>query len=161
MKKIVILLLAVLIIIVAAFGFYLYFSPQKTTSNSGSNLALQEKILKNSSWIYLTEEDFYGYLNGTYTDSVNTIISSLEEATPVIFQTSNDKFGNSESGTFIVASAFNTSSQVYTYHYNGETNSYQKSLTSLENLLEDANAVFIYNETEELQWKKYILLLFL
>lgn len=150
MKKLAIFMLIIFIIFASIFGFYLYSSSKEPVYNLDSSLALQEKILNNSSWIYITEEDFYGYLNGTYTNSVNTIITSLEEATPVIFQTSNDKFGDHKSGTFIVASAFNTSNQVYIYHYNKETNSYQKSLTSLENLLEDANAVFIYNETEEL-----------
>jgi len=111
---------------------------------------LQEKILENSSWIQLTKDDFYGYLNGTYTPAVQAIIESLEEAVPVIFQTSNDKFGKFENYTFIVASAFNTENKIYTYYYNSETNSYIKVLSSLENLLENAHAVYIYKETEEI-----------
>ena len=149
MKKIVIFILIMLIIIASIFGFYLYSAYTSSTS-SPENLDLESRILSNSSWIELTEEDFYGYLNGTYTEAVQKIINSLEEAIPVIIHTSNDKFGDNKNGNFIIASAFNTSNQIYTYYYNIATSSYRKTLSSLESLLEDAIRVYIYDETEGL-----------
>ena len=148
MKKVAVAALILLIIIASIFGSYLYITSRPEPDNSAHELALQEKIKSNSSWIYLKKEDFNGYLNGTYTTSVQTIITSLEEAIPVIFQTCNDKFGKFENSTFIVASAFSASNKVYIYSYNQETNSYKKSLVTLESLLEDAVAAYIYNETE-------------
>ena len=150
MKKLAILIVIILMIIVLIFGGYLYFSSTPKSIDSPVNSELEEKILAKSSWTYLEKEDFYGYLNGTYTPAVQKIISSLENAVPVIFNTSNDKFAKSENNTFLVASAFNAQNKVYIYHYNVETSKYIKSLVSLENLLEDSNAVYIYDETEEI-----------
>ena len=145
MKKIAIIALILLTIIASIFSWYLYTSSKPAENSLNYSTDLQEKILKNSSWKSLNENDLNGYLNGTYTNTVQSIISSLEEATPVIFKTSNTKFKNSE---FIVASAFYTSNNIHVYYYNKETDLYSKSSIPLENLLEDALAVFIYNETE-------------
>ncbi len=150
MKKIAIIILIFLIIIASIFSYYLYSTSKSSTAvSSEQNLELYEKIVSNSSWIYLGKDDFNGYLNGTYTAPVKAIIESLEEAIPVILQTSNDKFGDFENCTFIVASSFTSSNQVYVYYYNSETGSYSKSSVSLESLLEDVTAAYIYNETED------------
>ena len=149
MKKFIILILAGLVILVSTFTFYLYSaSKASNTIVPTENLSLQSRILANSIWIDVTEQDFIGYLNGTYTETVQRIINSLEEATPLIIKTSNDKFGTSANEIFVVASAFNTSNQVYVYYFNAEKNAYLKTLSSLESLLEDAISVYIYNEKE-------------
>jgi len=150
MKKIALCILVFFTLIASIFGFYLY-SVSKTDTKPTGDLKLKTEILNKSSWIYLTEEDFYGYLNETYTPSVQTIINSLEEAIPVIFHTSNNKFGKFEDGTFIVASAFDASNKVYVYYYNSDKEFYQKSTSSLESILEDANAAYIYNLVEGLE----------
>ena len=128
MKKLIVLALILLTVIASIFGYYLYSQSKPVITDTGLDVTLQTQILNNSSWITLTKEDFYGYLNGTYTESVQKIITSLEEAIPVIFQTSNDKFGEFENYTFMVASAFDSSNNVYIYYYNPEKNSYIKTL---------------------------------
>lgn len=148
MKKAAIAILVLLIIIASILGIYLYTTSRPVLTSTVQS-DLQGKIKNNSSWLYLKKEDFNGYLNGTYTLSVQTIIESLEEAIPVIFQTSNDRFGDFENCTFIVASAFDTSNKVYIYYYSPEENKYKKTLLPLEALLEDATAAYIYNEMEE------------
>ena len=145
MKKIAIFALISLIIIASIFSWYLYSSSKPAENSLNQTTLLQEKILNNSSWTYLSNEDLTGYINGTYTPAVQSIVSSLEEAIPVIFKTQNGKFKNS---TYIVASAFDTSNNIYVYSYNKETDKYSKTSVSLESLLEDAIAVFIYNGTE-------------
>ena len=152
MKKIATFAIIVLIINIFILGFYIHLSSTKSTpvNTTIDDLALKESILNDSSWLYLNTEDFYGYLNGTYTTNIQTLISSLEEAIPVIIHTSNDKFIGNEDMTFIVASAFDTTNRVYTYYKNPETNKFIKKLVSLETLLEDANAILIYNKKEEI-----------
>lgn len=150
MKKIAILALIFFIIVASIFGIYI-FTHNDSTPEYVEDTKLQEQILNNSSWVYLNKDDLNGYLNGTYTSSVQKIINSLEEAIPVIFQTSTNQFGNLENGSFIIASAFNTSNQVYVYYYDSTTNKYRKKVTSLENVLDDSTAAFIYTGTEVLQ----------
>lgn len=133
-----------LIILVAILGIYVYTA----SSNDESllqNTALQQVILKNSNWYTLSSEDLNGYLNSTYTSTVQLIINSLEESYPVIFKTCNNKFGTEN---FVVASAFTSNNKIYVYCYNREAKNYSKSTCLLENLLEDSIAVYIYNETE-------------
>lgn len=149
MKKFIFLTLGIFIVFLSIFGIYLYSFSKPTSNTENINLSQKQKILDNSSWIYLNEEDFFGYLNGTYTEPVQKIITSLEDAIPVIFKTSNDKFGNFENSTFIVASAFDISNKVYVYYYDTESNSYIKNLTSFESLLNHSLAAFIYSKTEE------------
>jgi len=151
MKKLAIFILIVLSILALLLSIFLYSSLSSDTNTREKDSKLQEAILKQSDWIYLTEEDFYGYLNGTYTSSVQTIISSLEEAVPVIFQISGGKFEADGVGTYVVASAFNSSNEIYVYYYNSNKNKYIKNLYSLEYLLEDAAAAYIYNGTEGLR----------
>lgn len=151
MKKIIIFMLILLIMIISVLGFYLCKPSISDDANSSKeDLALQEKILKNSSWLALKDEDLNGYLNGTYTDSILSIINSLENAVPVIFQITSNKFSNIDDGIFIIASAFDTKNDVYVYYYNPEINKYEKTTASLAYLLEDAAAAFIYNGTEGL-----------
>jgi len=149
MKKIVILSLIFLIVVATIFSIYLY-SDNKSSPELIVDSGLQEKILNNSSWITLSNEDLNGYLNGTYTPSVLSILNSLENAVPVIFQITSNKYSGVDGGIFIVASAFNSNNNVYVYYYNPETNAYEKTASSLEYILEDAISAFIYNETEEL-----------
>lgn len=150
MKKVAIFILIFLIIVASIFSFYLYSIYNTDSAKSENDLALQEKILNNSSWITLKKEDLNGYLNGTYTPNVLSILNSLENAVPVIFQITSNKYSNVDGGIFIIASAFNSNNQVYVYYYNPEINKYEKTVSSLEYILEDATAAFIYNETEGL-----------
>jgi len=152
MKKIIILVSVLLLIITLIFGGYLYkFYNMEKPDNTVLNESLKERIEKNSSWVFLSQEDLNGYLNESYTKNVETIINSLEEAIPVIIETQNDKFTKDETSAYVVASSFNSSNKVYLYYYNRDTSSYEKTLVSLESLLEDATAAYIYDETEELK----------
>lgn len=150
MKKWILLIFTMIIIILSISAIYILDLFPKDSANSNKELALQEQILSNSSWIELKNEDFYGYLNETYTPSILAIINSLENAVPVIVQITSNKFSNVDGGIFIVASAFTSDNQVYVYYYNPETNKYEKTTASLDFILEDATAAFIYNETEGL-----------
>ena len=150
MKKVIITSITFILILVSIFSFYLYYASNSTSTDLEQESVLDGKILSNSSWITLEKEDFNGYLNGTYTPSILSIINSLENAVPVIFQITSNKYSDIDGGIFIVASAFNTQNNVFVYYYNPETNNYEKTVSSLEFILEDASAAFIYNETEGL-----------
>ena len=147
MRKIIIAIILILILFSIIIGITLHISSKETITEN-TNKTLQEEILNNSKWILLNDDDFNGYLNGTYTKNINEIISSLEEARPVIFQISGEKFSNTEEGTFIVASSFNTSNKVYIYRYNYNQNKYVKGLYPLESILEYATSAFIYLDQE-------------
>lgn len=152
MKKIAYLALIFLIIVASIFGLYIHFtykSPE-IQDNSALQTAMQTNIKNSYTWIDIYKEDLNGYLNGTTTNTVQQIINSLEEATPVIIRTANEKFSGSEDVTFIVASAFDTSNQIYTYIYDASLGKYNKKLYTLESLLEDAISVYMYAETEEI-----------
>lgn len=162
MKKIAYLALIFLIIVASIFGIYIHFtykSPE-VSDNLALQAAIQANIKSTYTWFDIYKKDLNGYLNGTTTNTVEKIIKSLEEATPVIIQTTNEKFGNSNNATFIVASAFDTSNQVYTYVYDSASGKYNKKLYTLESLLEDAISVYMYAGTEEIQWKKYTISFF-
>lgn len=149
MKKIAIIVLIILIIFASIFGIYI-LTYDNTPSQPVADMELQTQLLNNSKWIYLTKEDLNGYLNGTYTSNVQKIISSLEEAIPVIFQTTTKQFGGLENGSFIVASAFDLKNNVYIYYYSPSENIYKKNATSLANILDDSAAAYIYTGTEGL-----------
>lgn len=148
MKKLIFSLIIFLIILSSILGIYIYLLSKPSADNTSADMVLREDILKNSSWTNITEEDLNGYLNGTYTQTTRKIINSLEEATPVIFCISDTRFDSSENDTFIVASAFNTSNQVYVYYYNKEEQQYAKVLSSFETLLRNSHSVYIYNRLE-------------
>ena len=150
MKKLITLAICVFLIIGAIIGMYIY-SINMNSKNVPDYSALKEELLDNYSWITFTEKDFNGYLNNTYTPSVKNIIASLEEAIPVIVHVSSNRFGNNDNGTFVVASAFDTTNKVYVYYYNPNLNEHKKTLVKLESLLEDADSIFIYKGWEELQ----------
>ncbi len=151
MKKIVIFVIIILVIIISIFGITIYSISKPSNVASTSEATLETKILNNSEWIEISKEDLNGYLNGTYTKTVTSIIDSLENATPIIFQTSSSRFSNIDGGIFIVASAFTTDNKIYVYYYNPESNNYKKTTATLESLLDDCTAAYIYNETEGLQ----------
>ena len=150
MKKLITLIVCVFLIIGTIIGIYIY-SVSISSKNTPDYTALKGEISNNYSWIKLTKDDFNGYLNGTYTSSIKSIIKSLEEAIPVIIHTNTTRFGNNDSGTFVVASAFNTSNKVYVYYYDSNFNEYKKTSLKLESLLEDADSIFIYNRLEGIQ----------
>lgn len=145
MKKLIALAICVFLMIGTIIGIYIY-SINISSKNVPDNSALKKELLTNYSWITLTKEDFNGYLNGTYTSSIKNMITSLEEAIPVIIHTSNSRFGND--GTFVVASAFDASNKVYIYYYDSDFNEYKKTSVKLESLLEDADSIYIYNRLE-------------
>lgn len=150
MKKFTIFLILCFAIIISILGVYAYSVLKPSNVESFSDTTLEDKILNNSTWLSITKDDLNGYLNGTYTKNVTAIIDSLEEATPIIFQTSSDRFSNIEGGIFVVASAFSSTNEVYIYYYNPETNQYKKTTATLESLLDDCTSAFIYTGTEEL-----------
>ena len=150
MKKLIALIICVFLLIGTIIGLYIY-SISIASKNIPDNTALKEEILNNYSWKNVTKEDFNGYLNGTYTSSIKTIIASLEEAIPVILHVNSNRFGNNDKGTFVVASAFDTTNKVYVYYHDSNLNEYKKTLVKLESLLEDADSVFIYKRLEGLQ----------
>lgn len=156
MKKIAIFVIIILVVIISIFGIIIYSTSKPSNVASTFEATLEAKILDNSKWVEISKEDLNGYLNGTYTKTVTSIINSLEDATPIIFQTSSNRFSNIDDGIFIVASAFTTDNKVYVYYYSPESSNYKKTTATLESLLEDCTAAYIYNETEGLQWKKYI-----
>ena len=147
MKKLIALAICVFLMIGTIIGIYIY-SINISSKNVPANSALKKELLTNYSWITLTKEDFNGYLNGTYTSSIKSMITSLEEAIPVIIHTSNSRFGNNDSGIFVVASAFDTSNKVYVYYYDLDFNEYKKTSVKFESLLEDADSIYIYNRLE-------------
>ena len=150
MKKLITLVICVFLLIGTIIGLYIY-SINISSKNVPDNTILKEEILNNYSWESVTKEDFNGYLNGTYTSSIKNIIASLEEAIPVILHINSNRFGGNDNGTFVVASAFDTTNKVYVYYYNSNLNKYEKTLVRLESLLEDADSLFIYKGWEELQ----------
>ena len=150
MKKLITLIICVFLIIGAIIGMYIY-SININSKNVPDYTELKKEILNNYSWKNITKEDFNGYLNGTYTSSIKTVIASLEEAVPVILHINSNRFGNNDNGTFVIASAFDESNKVYVYYYDSNLNEYKKTAVKLESLLEDANSVFIYKRWEELQ----------
>jgi len=150
MKKILFISITLSLTIIFILGFYLYKYTSFTNTSSKTDGVLVEDILNNSKWLKLTKEDLNGYLNGTITPSIQSIINSLENAIPVIFKITSNKFSNVDGGTFIVASAFNSNNEIYVYYYDSETTKYEKTVSTLEFVLEDATDAFIYNGTEGL-----------
>lgn len=150
MKRLIALIVCVFLIIGTIIGIYIY-SINISSKNTPDYTALKGEISNNYSWIKLTNEDFNGYLNGTYTSSIKSIIKSLEEAIPIIIHTNTTRFGNNDNGTFVVASAFDASNKAYVYYYDSNLNEYKKTSLKLESLLEDADSVFIYNRLEGIQ----------
>lgn len=161
MKKIILCIILFLITLFSILGIYILNiedTPITDTSDVNVNLILKENIINNSSWVDITKKDFNAYLNGTYTLTVQKIINSLEEAIPTIFYFSSKD--TDEKNPFVVASAFDTSNNIYIYSYDFKTNQYSKKLYSLESLLKNSSAVYIYNKTEVTQWKRYTLLFY-
>ena len=150
MKKLIALIVCVFLIIGTIIGIYIY-SVSISSKNAPNYTALKGEISNNYSWIKLTDEDFNGYLNGTYTSSMKSMIKSLEEAIPVIIHTNTTRFGNNDNGTFVVASAFGASNKVFVSYYDSNFNEYKKTSIKLESLLEDADYFFIYNRLEGAQ----------
>lgn len=153
MKKIASFVLLFFIIVASILGICIYhtYKVPGTSNNSALQLSIQANIKNTYNWVTILPKDLNGYLNGTYTDTVEKIIKALEEATPVIIQTANEKFCGLNNNTFIVASAFNTSNQIYTYIYDSSSGKYTRELYTLESILEDAISVYMYIETEESQ----------
>ncbi len=150
MKKIIIAIILFLIFVVLA--LFLTFSFLNKEANVKNNYEdLQQKIINNSKWLALSQDDINGYIGNTYTDTMKKVVNSLEEAIPVIFQISGSKFSNSTDGSFIIVSAFTPSNNVYIYYYDFSRKKYVKETTTLSSVLENATNVFICTNPEVLK----------
>lgn len=146
MKKIFILVIIMLsLILIMLSSLFLYDESEETIVTKDYT----DIILSNSSWSDFSKSDFNSLLLKTYSDNVLSILSSLEDAIPVIVEVNNGKFSEENKNNFIVMSSFASSSNVYIYLCNGT--SYEKKITSLESILENTVRFFMIDNKEVLK----------
>lgn len=146
MKKIFILIIAILcFVVIMIASLFLYDTPETEVTYRDYS----EIILNNSSWVTLEKSDFNSLLLKTYSDNILTIISSLENSIPVIVEVNGGQFAK-ENNNFIIASAFYSSSDLYAY-VPTDNDKYNKVITSLEALLENAVRFFVISDEEVLR----------
>ena len=141
MKKII-----MLVVIVLCFTFILVFS-LLFYSRPTEDLKYKDYtdiITSNSSWVALDKSDFNSLLLKTYSDKILAFIDSLESGIPVIVELDGGKFCEPGKNNFIVASGFTSDDGLSIYEKSD--NSYEKLLTSLEELLEYATRFFVIDD---------------
>ena len=152
MKKTLIFTLIFLIIVCSSLTYVLYLSNQPKDTSITSHDDLKSKVLNNSEWIALSSDDLNSYMFNSYTPTMEKVITSLEEAVPVIFKIYGSKFSNAkDGGSFIIASSFTSNNDVYIYYYDFSQEKYIKKTTSLLSILEAATSVFICTNPEVLK----------
>lgn len=146
MKKIFILIIAILcFVLILLASLFLYDKPETEVQYRDYS----EIILSNSSWINLDKSDLNSLLLKTYSNNILTIIDSLENSIPIIVEVNGGQFAKENKNNFIVASAFASSSNIYIY-VPKENGTYEKGISSLEVLLENAVRFFVINDEEVL-----------
>ena len=147
MKKVfilIIIILSFLLILLSSLFLYNFSDTKNIEYKDYSNI-----ILDNSSWVNLNKEDFNSLVLKTYSENILAIINSLENSKPIIFEVHGGKFSNENKNNFIVASSFIDSNNIYIY-VSLSNNTYEKRITSLEEVLENAVRFFIINDEEVL-----------
>lgn len=145
MKKVYLLIIFILcFLLVLLLSLFLFIQPKEddvVTYNDYSSV-----ILNNSSWVTLDKSDFNSLILMTYSNNILDIISSLENAIPVIFEVNGGQFSKDNKNNFIVVSAFDTNNTVLAYAKVDD--GYEKFNSSLEEILENATRFFIINDEE-------------
>lgn len=145
MKKIILLVILLLC-------FMLIFLASLLLTNKEADMPIKyndysESILSSSSWVDLDSSDFNSLILGSYSINMSNIINSLEEAIPVIVEVYGGQFSNSNRNNFIVVSRFDENGNVNIYVPNGN-GEYDKKVSSLEEVFENAVRFFITNNKE-------------
>lgn len=145
MKKVYLLIIFILcFLLVLLLSLFLFIRPQEEAVISYKDYS--NVILDNSSWVTLDKSDFNSLVLMTYSNKILDIISSLENAIPVIFEVNGGQFCKDNKNNFVVVSAFDTDNTVFAYvKVNDE---YEKFNSSLEEILENATRFFIINDEE-------------
>lgn len=141
MKKIYILIICILFFCLLLLGSLLL----TINDNSKEVIAyrdLSSNILEDSVWIELEKSDLNSLILKTYSNNILDIITSLENAIPVIFEVNGGQFADSNKNNFIIVSSFDSENTVSVSLPSGN-NSYISKSTTLEEVLEDATRFFI------------------
>lgn len=145
MRKYFICIISILLFLVFIILLCFYYNGKIQPAPTAPVVSTDE-ILANSEWIKISAEDIDLLSNEIYTPNINTIINSLECGIPVILKIEGGKFDETQNGTYITLSAFNTDGNVIVYTQNGST--FQKSSIELYLALEDATSAFIITNEE-------------